>query len=71
MYNKKKIDEFKNNPKNFLTTKVSVHIPSGISRSLIYSFRNIENKYYVYRRKDYLKKFGEFLRERAMKMNEF
>ena len=39
--------------------------------SLISSFRSIENKYDVYRGKDCMKKFCEFLREQAMKINNF
>ena len=35
-----KIDECKNSPKNWSSTKVSEHIPSGFSIS---SFRSIEN----------------------------
>ena len=34
------------------------------------SFREIENKHDVYRDKDYMKKFCEFLREQAMKTND-
>ena len=50
------------------TTKVSEHIPSGISVSNISSFRKPENKYDVYRGKDFMKKFCESLREHAMKI---
>ena len=39
--------------------------------STISSFRSIENKHYAYRRKDYMKKFCEFLREHAMKIINF
>ena len=35
--------------------------------STISSFRRIENKHDMYRGKDYMKKFCEFLREHAMK----
>ena len=44
-----KIDGCKNNPENSSTTKVSKHIPSGVSISTIGSFRSIENKHDVYR----------------------
>ena len=37
----------------------------------ISSFRNIENKHDVYRGKDFMKKFCEFLREHAMKIIDF
>ena len=66
-----KIDGCKSNPENSSTTKVSKHIPSGFSLSTISSFRSIENKDDVYRGKDCMKKFCEFLREHAMKIINF
>ena len=66
-----KIDGCKNNAENSSTTKVSKHIPSGFSLSTISLFRSIENKDDVYRGKDCMKKFCEFLRERAMKRINF
>ena len=66
-----KIDGGKNNSKNSSTTKVRKHIPSGFSMSTISSFRSIENKHDVYRGKDYMKKFCEFLREHGMKTVNF
>ena len=39
--------------------------------STISSFRSIENKHDVYRGKDYMKKFCQFLREHAMKIINF
>ena len=62
-----KIDGCKNNPENSSTTKVSEHIPSGFSVSTISSFRSTENEH-MYRVKDCMKKFCEFLREHAMKI---
>ena len=62
-----KIDGCKNNPENSSTTKVNEHIPSGFSMSTIFSFRSIENNHDVYRGKDCIKEFCEFLREHAMK----
>ena len=56
-----KIDGCKNNPENSFTTKASKDIPSGFSMSAISSFRSIENKHDVYRGKDYIRKFYEFL----------
>ena len=50
------------------TTKVREHIPSDLSLSAISSFRSIENKHDVYREKDCIRKFCEFLREHAMKI---
>ena len=66
-----KIDGCKNNPKNSFTTKVSEHIPSGFSMPTISSFRSIENKHDVYRSKDCMRKFCEFLRKPAMKIINF
>ena len=63
-----KIDGCKNHPENPSTTKVKEHIPSGFSMSTISSFRSIENKHDVYRSKDCMKKFSEFLREHATKI---
>ena len=51
------IDGCKNNPENSYTTKISEHIPSGVSMSTISSFRSIENKDDVYRGKDCTKSF--------------
>ena len=53
----KKIDRCKNNPENSFST---------ISLS-----RSIENKNNVYRGKDYMEKFYEFLKEHAMKIINF
>ena len=66
-----KIDGYKNNPENSSTTNVSKHIPSDFSMSTISSFRSIENKHDVYRGKDCMKKFCEFLRKHAMKIINF
>ena len=66
-----KIDGYKNNPENLSTTNVSKHIPSDFSMSTISSFRSIENKHDVYRGKDCMKKFCEFLRKHAMKIINF
>ena len=63
-----KIDGCKNNLENSSKTKVSKHIPSGFSMSTISSFKNIKNKYDVYRNEDYMKTFCELLRERTMKI---
>ena len=62
-----KIDGCKNN----LATKVTKHIPSGFSMSTISSFRSIENKHDVYRGKDCMRTFCEFLIEHAMKIFNF
>ena len=56
------------NPENSFSTKVSKHILSGFPMSTISLFRSIENKHDVYRGKDCMKKFSEFLREHVMKI---
>ena len=66
-----KIDEWKNDPENSSIWKVSEHIPSGFSMSTIPAFRSIENKHDVYRGKDCMKYFCEFLREHTMKIINF
>ena len=66
-----KIDGCKNNPENSSTAKVSEHITSAFSMSTISSFRSIENKYDLYRGKDCIKRFCEFVRKNAMKIIGF
>ena len=69
-----KIDGCKNNSENSSTTKVSEHILSDFSLSIISSFRSIENqhnKHDVYTGKGYIKNVCEFLREHALKKNNF
>ena len=66
-----KIDGCKNNPEKLFTTKVSKHNTSGISRSTISLFKDMENKHYVYRDKDFMEKFREPSREHEMKLIYF
>ena len=66
-----KTDQCKNHHENLSTTKANKHIPSGFATSTIFSFRSKENKHVVYRGKDCMKKFCEFLREQAMKIINF
>ena len=66
-----KIDGCKNNPENSPTTKMDEHIPSGFSKSTTSSFKIVENKHYVYRGKDCMKKFCESLRENTMEIINF
>ena len=61
-----KTDGCKNDSENSSATKLSEHIPSGFSMSMISSFRSIENKHDVYRGKDCVKKFCEYLTEHSM-----
>ena len=49
-------------------TKVGEYIPSGFSMSTISSFKTKENKHDVYRGKDCMKTFCEFLREHTMEI---
>ena len=56
-----KTDRFKNNPENSSTTKVSEHIQSASSISTRSLFMSKENKHDVYRGKDCMRKFCEFL----------
>ena len=62
------MDEFANNPENSLTTKIGQRIPFGNLMSTNWVFDHIENKYTLYRRKDYMKKVCESLREHAKKL---
>ena len=64
-------DECKNNPENSSATKVSEHIPSGLSMSTISSFKNIENKDDLHRGKDCMEKFCESLREHTINLINF
>ena len=66
-----KIDECKNNRKNSSTTKVSKDVPAGLSMSTISLFISMKNKCDVYSVKDCMKNFCEFLRDDAMKVNNF
>ena len=68
---KEKTDRCKNNPENSSTAKVSKDIPSGFSMSTMSSFISIENKNDVYRGKDCMKRFCEFLKEHTMKIINF
>ena len=66
-----KIDGCKNNPENSFATKVSEHILSVFSLSIISSFMSIENKHDVYRGKSCMITFCEYLRENAIKITNF
>ena len=66
-----KINVCKNDPENSSTTKASENIPLGFSISTISSFWSIENKHNVYRGKDCMRKFCEFLREHTVKIINF
>ena len=66
-----KTDVCKNNSEKSFTTKVSEHIPSDFSISIISSFKNTEHKHDIYRGKDCMKKNCESSREHAMKIINF
>ena len=63
-----KIDECKNDSENSSPKNVGEHIPSGFPISAISSFKSIENKHNIHRRKDCMKKFCESLREQTMEL---
>ena len=66
-----KINRCKTNSENSSATKVSEHIPSEFSMSVISLFKSIENKHDVYRCKGCMKKFCEYLREQEMEIINF
>ena len=59
--------DLKIHPENSSTTKVSECISLGFSKSIISSFKSIENKHAY---KDCIKKFCKYLREHAMKITK-
>ena len=63
-----KIDGYENNPENSSTRKVSKHILSAFSMSIISSVRTIENNRGVHRGKNCMKNILESIREHAMKI---
>ena len=67
----KKIDGCKSNLENSSKAKVSEHIPSGFSMCTISSFRSKENTHDIYRDKDCMIEFCEFLRDHVIKIINF
>ena len=67
----KRIVGRENNCEKSSTTKVGEHIPCEYSMSTVWIFDDTENTHNVYRGEDYMKKFCEFLRNHAMKINNF
>ena len=67
----KETDGLKNNLEYSSTTDVGEHIPLNFANSATSSFASIEIKHDVYRGKDCLEHFCEFLRDQAMKMINF
>ena len=59
-----KIDGYINNLEKSSTAKVSEHIPSAFSMSTTLSFKEIKNKYDVYKSKDGMKNFCESKRKK-------
>ena len=51
--------------------RVGEHVPSDFSVPITSSFKSTKNKYGVYRDKDCMKKFCEYLREHGMKIINF
>ena len=66
-----KIDGCANNPENSPTTKIGEHILCGYSMLTIWTFDHIESKHTLYRRKEYVKKFFESLREHPKNIIDF
>ena len=66
-----KIDGCANNPENSSTTEIVEQIPCRYSMSTTCAFDHIENTHSLYRGKDYIKKFCEFLREHAKNIINF
>ena len=60
-----KIDGCANNPEKSSTTKIGEHNPCGYSMPKSWGFDHIEEKHTLYRGKDCMKKFCEYLREHA------
>ena len=54
-----------------LQPKIGEHISSGFSMSTTSSFKSIENKHGIYKYKDFMKKFCEYLRENAIEIISF
>ena len=67
----KKVDGCKNNTVESSATKIDAHIPCGYLISTNWTFDGIENKHYLYRGEDCMKKFCEALREHEMKTINF
>ena len=65
------IDGCKNNSENSSSLKVGKHSLPRFSMSTQSSFKSIKNKCNVYRSKDCIKMFCEYLREHAMKIIKF
>ena len=66
-----RIDGCKNNSENLSTTKLSKLLPSSFSMSTICSFGSIENKHDIYRGKNCMTNFCEFLRKHTIKKINF
>ena len=66
-----KIDGRANNPENSSATEIVEQIPCRYSTSTTCAFDHIENTHSIYRGKDYIKKFCEFLRENAKNIINF
>ena len=67
----KKVNGYKNNPKNSFITNLGEHIPSDVSMYTISSSKSIESVHNVYTDKDCMKKFCKSLRDNSIKMINF
>ena len=61
----------KNNPEKFSTTKIGKRIPSGYSPSTFWAFDHLENKFNLYRWEYCMKEFCESLREDTENIIDF
>ena len=67
----KKIDGCANNTENSSTINIGENIPCGYSMSSVLAFDHIEKKRNLYRGKDCMKKFCEYLRKYAKNIIDF
>ena len=65
------INGYKDNSKHLLKTKVDEHIPSCFLISVKSSFKDRKNRHDVYRSKDCMKMFFQYIREHAIKTINF
>ena len=66
-----KLDGCKSNPKKSSTSKVVEHIASDFSMPTISSFKDIKNSYHVFKGKDCIIKFSEYLKKHTREIIDF
>ena len=65
------MDGCKSNPNKSSTSKVVEHIASDFSMSTISSFKDIKNGHYVFKGKDCIIKFCEYLKKHTREITDF